>query len=394
MMPEDHFDTLFADRGGRAEIADETLCDFHAAADQFIQKSVAQVYESRGIRPDVFLGFYRRAEIGGTTKKRGNSFYIGLSQSLRCLLRDLFLPLVTTGRPLSFLRGRPGQGRDDAPHPTETDLERTEILTTLLSAELAWSIFEHELAHVLNGHVGFLEEESRNGSVDPMTHQALEMDADSVSVSLRLSRMVEELGWAVVGHSEWHSPRARLFVWGFATYAQFRIEASREKFAGSIFEQMQDYTHTPPQVRMIQIQACLLSCLLVWKTGASRVPPTPAIDALLAASSVLAESVDVAERAIAEARRESVDWVPVDQGLHEEAQALSSRQTKAWALIRPRLEKYAFVPLAPAVDPLEGIPLGDAGPAPPGRRNVSSSIDRACECGSGRKFKDCHGSVR
>lgn len=339
----------FDDRGGRAEITaldSPELYEFREVASRLIQGAADAAWRFRSIRPCISLDFYCVDELSAASRKIGDHFFIGLSRGLWRSLWNLYLPLVRTGGLLEFLLNRQGQVNPRSMSNVEVEtMQLEESLLRMLCDEALRFMFHHELAHIMNGHLGYIEKLAGNpNGLARVTRQALEMDADSAAVSQGLSRIVAriESGWRF--RPEFSTPVDLLFIWRAATYTLFRHLA----FKGPVLERLDEFTHTPPQLRAFQAQGILVSCLLGRKDGTSAVNSSPAIDELVAALRCTADAIAIVELGLADVQGEAPDMVPIQQALSDDAKRLMMHDHRtAWAAVCPELEPHAFVGLAP-----------------------------------------------
>ncbi len=328
-----------------------TLDEIRHEADVFIRGAEDVAVRQKGRRPQIDFDFDDRAIIGGRCGKEGDLNFIHLPRHQPVMLESLFFDLVRTGVPMQKLAELADQdwGIDE--------------LVLQLSREANRSIFLHELAHVMNGHLGLIEEQDSTGErLDYLSLQALEMDADCYAASLGLSQIVARLeqvapGLGIIAPDTFAQARSMLFVWGFATYAIFRHFVNDDAL-----DDLFRLQATPPQIRMYQSLVALNSCIIGRKDGTSFIPPSPALEFL--DSKVLGPAGLAVEEARSVAEGQPKELRFVAQALDGRAQRLMFKKLpNAWAGMQPRLERHAFVTIAPP----RPVPQSDL-PPPRGRR--------------------------
>lgn len=117
-------------------------------------------------------------------------------------------------------------------------------------------LFNHELTHILNGHVHYVEKNKNNS--DLLIFQTLEMDADCISVCKLLAfhvRVLKKMISPPHGYEQFYKDvKSLVFYIYYAIATTFRIVADNPVYKE---RELSDFMHDKPRVRQISIAATI-----------------------------------------------------------------------------------------------------------------------------------------
>jgi hypothetical protein len=361
LSPEQRFHYHFAKYGGRCPAPPEPSLwsDLKPAFGNLVQR-VKQLHPNLPfINFDVILNL----TLNGVASKNLDEYFIGMNMGSIFLFMDIFRKMVLRNDVLTQFKnsnspynndlivnlfqteGLPTFGLSGYKVEGEMD-DKMKFLSNCLTAMAMEFLIHHEICHVLRGHVDYglsqnksllFENQSKDNSIPFLTHQTLEMDADSFAVNRALNNFNEDLK---IGRSTWLGETFRfgswqtaIYLFSFSVYTKFRLFG----FQNDNLEGIKKSTHPSPAMRLNMIGSNIITIFKERTTS----------EFSLEISEIVTSAAKDAEIAFSKVTNLEIKWDTFKNSFSGETQEYIWEIRKNWNTIRSELEKYTYSELPP-----------------------------------------------